>query len=132
MKDNLSDMITRISNGQKAKLLEISLFWPTPNYCINLLKVMQKEGFIRGFKKIVINDKKLILVLLKYTSLQTPLIRRIERVSKPGQRIFSRTQTLWKINNGQGIMIISTSKGFLTDTEARNLSLGGEVICYIE
>jgi ribosomal protein S8 len=55
---------------------------------------MQKEGFIRGFKKIVINDKKLILVLLKYTSLQTPLIRRIERVSKPGQRIFSRTQTL--------------------------------------
>jgi len=94
MKDNISDMITRISNGQKANLLEILLFWPTPKYCVNLLKLMQKEGFIRGFKKIIVKDKKSIVVLLKYSSFQTPLIKKIERVSKPGQRIFSKSQTL--------------------------------------
>ena len=93
---------------------------------------MQKEGFIRGFKKMLVKGKKSTLVLLKYSSSQTPLIKRIQRVSKPGQRIFSKSQTLWKINNGQGVMIISTSQGFVIDQEARALNLGGEVICYIE
>ena len=132
MKDNISDMLTRISNGQKANLLEISLFWPTPNYCINILKLLQKEGYIRGFKKIILNNKKYIFVLLKYTSSQIPLIKRIERISMPGQRIFSKSQTLWKVNNGKGILIISSSKGFITDNEARFLNLGGEIICSIQ
>lgn len=80
----------------------------------------------------LVKGKKSTLVLLKYSSSQTPLIKRIQRVSKPGQRIFSKSQTLWKINNGQGVMIISTSQGFVIDQEARALNLGGEVICYIE
>ncbi len=132
MKDNISDMLTRITNGQKANLLEITLFWPTPNYCINILKLLQEEGFIRGFKKIILNKKQSILVLLKYTSSQRPIVKRIDRLSVPGKRMFCKSKSLWKINNGKGILIVSTSQGFITDNTARFLNLGGEIICCVE
>jgi small subunit ribosomal protein S8 len=132
MKDNVSDMLTRIRNGQKANLNEILLFWPTPNFCIKLLTVFQQEGFIRGFKKIIINEKKYILVLLKYTELQNPVIRKIERISKPGKRTYISSNNLWKLNNGKGVLILSTPQGLMTDIRSRRVNLGGELICYIE
>jgi small subunit ribosomal protein S8 len=132
MKDYISDMLTRIRNGQKANLNEILLFWPTPNFCIKLLTIFQKEGFIRGFKKITINEKIYILVLLKYTELQNPIIRKIERISKPGKRVYISSKNLWKLNNGKGVLILSTPKGLVTDTQSRISNLGGELICYIE
>lgn len=132
MKDNISDMLTRIRNGQKAHLLEISLFWPTPKKCLDLLNVLEKQGFIRGFKKIILNDKTIIVVLLKYTDFQNPVIKRIERISTPGKRLFSKSKNFWKINNGKGTLIISTPKGLLTDNEARFYNIGGELICYVE
>jgi len=93
MKDNISDMLTRIRNGQKASLLEVLLFWPTPSICLKILTVLQREGFIRGFKKVFVGDKQYICVLLKYNTFQTPLITKIERISKPGKRIYC------KVNN---------------------------------
>ena len=69
MKDNISDMITRIRNGQKAKLFEIVLFWPTPKICLNILDLLKNEGFISGYKKVALNNKTYIYVLLKYTEL---------------------------------------------------------------
>ena len=132
MKDNISDMLTRIRNGQKAQLLEIPLFWPTPQNIIKILQIFQKEGYIRGYKKELVKDKICIFVLLKYTEYQQPVIKKIERISKPGKRFFCKSKNFWKLNNGNGTLIISSSIGLITDNYARKLNIGGEVLCYIE
>lgn len=132
MKDSLSDMLTRIRNGQQAKLMEIPLFWPTSRFCLRVLKSLQKEGYIRGIKKGISNEKSVIFVLLKYTENQHPIISKIIRISKPGKRIYSASKNFWKINNGKGIFFISTSYGLVTDREARRLNVGGEIVFYIE
>jgi len=132
MRDNLSDMITRIRNGQHSKLNEISLFWPTPKFCLKVLDLLKKQGYIRGYKYVIENNKALIKVLLKYTPLQVPVIKQIKRVSTPGKRIYVKSKSFWKINNGLGTYVISTSKGLYTDSENRVLNLGGEVLFYIE
>ena len=132
MRDNISDMITRIRNGQKAHLFEITLFWPTPQICIKILNILKAEGFIRGYKQITENGKTVVLVLLKYTEFNTPLIKKIERVSTPGKRIYVKSKSFWKLNTGKGVYIISTPIGIHTDTTNRFLNLGGEVLFYIE
>jgi small subunit ribosomal protein S8 len=132
MKDNISDMLTRIRNGQKAHLLEIPLFWPTPKVNLQILKILEQEGYIRGFKKEIFNEKLCIFVLLKYTEFQQPVIKKIERISKPGKRIFCKTKNFWKLNNGSGVLVISSPIGLITDSTARKLNLGGEILFYIE
>jgi small subunit ribosomal protein S8 len=132
MKDNISDMITRIRNGQKAKLFSISLFWPTPKICFRILELLQQEGYIRGHNKVIVNNKECGSVLLKYTEFQEPIIKKIERVSTPGKRIYIKSKSFWKLNNGKGIYIISTPSGLYTDSENRFLNLGGEVLLYVE
>ena len=132
MKDNISDMITRIRNGQKSKLFEVLLFWPTPKVCFKVLDLLKQEGYIRGYKKIEFNNKIHIKVLLKYTEFQEPLIKKIERVSSPGKRIYVKSKSFWKVNNGRGVFIISTPSGLQSDSSSRFLNLGGEVIFYIE
>jgi small subunit ribosomal protein S8 len=134
MRDNLSDMLTRIRNGQKAGLMEIPLFAPTPKICVNVLNILYKEGYIRGFhKKYNKNKKSLeITVLLKYDTEGTPVIKSIERVSKPGKRVYTSINPLWKMKLGLGIFILSTPKGILTDLDARILNIGGEVLCFVK
>ena len=92
MKDSLSDLLTRIRNGQKAGLFEISLFQPTPKYCFKILDLLQKEGFIRGIKKVILNDKECFFILLKYTNFANPTIKKIERISKPGKRVYGSSK----------------------------------------
>ena len=132
MKDNISDIITRIRNGQKSKLFEIRLFWPTPQICFKILDFLKKEGYIRGYKKVEFDNKIHVKVLLKYTEFQEPVIQKIERVSTPGKRIYVKSKSFWKINNGKGIFIISTSTGLHSDSDSRFLNLGGEILFYIE
>lgn len=132
MKDNISDMLTRIRNGQKANLLEIQLFWPTPKVCEQILILLQREGFIRGFQKSMVQDKKCYIVFLKYTVFQKPVIQKISRISTPGKRMFSKVKHFWKVHSGLGIFIISSSKGLITDNEARFSNIGGEILFYIE
>jgi small subunit ribosomal protein S8 len=93
MKDNISDMITRIRNGQSAKLNEVLLFWPTPKICIKILDLLKDEGYIRGYHKVISQNKICISVLLKYTEFQEPIIKKIERVSTPGKRIYVKSKS---------------------------------------
>ena len=129
MKDNLSDMLTRIRNGQRANLLEIPLYWPTPKVCIKVLNILEKEGVIRGFKKILVKNKEYIFILLKYNEFQNPIIKKIERISKPGKRVYAKSKLFWKINGGKGFFIISSPIGLITEKTARFSNIGGEVLC---
>jgi len=94
MRDNVSDMLVRIKNGQQAKLFEINLFNPVPKNCLQILNILYKEGYIRGFKKVFIYKKLYIKVLLKYDLNGNSVIKKIIRVSKPGRRIYTSIKSL--------------------------------------
>ena len=127
--DPIADMIARIKNGNMRGLKEIKM--PSSVFKLKILDVLKNEGFIIDYK---INDKEdyknKILINLKYNE-GNPVISDIERVSKPGRRIYSSVDSLPKINNGLGIAIISTPKGVMTDIDARKNKIGGEVICKV-
>ncbi len=129
LSDPIGDMIARIKNANLRSHKIIKL--PSSNFKIKIAEVLKKEGFIIDFKIENKESKNIdLLINLKY-NLGTPVINTIERISKPGRRIFSSAQSLPKINNGLGIAIISTSKGVMTDIEARKQKLGGEIICKV-
>src|SRR5579872_785570 len=125
MTDTISDMLTRIRNGLLAKKPEVVL--PYSNFKHNLAKVIQAEGWI---SKVEVKDgeqfKNLVLEL-KYDAQGQPAISEIKRVSKPGQRIYSNRMKIPKVLGGMGTTIISTSKGLMTDKQARESKIGGEI-----
>ena len=129
LSDPIGDMIARIKNAQLRNHKMIKL--PSSNFKVKIAEVLKKEGFIVDFKT---ESKKTnvldLLISLKYNS-GSPVISTIERISKPGRRIFSSAQSLPKINNGLGIAIISTPKGVMTDVDARKQKIGGEIICKV-
>ncbi len=129
MSDPLGDMLTRIRNGQRTN--KSSVVSPASNLRSNVLEVLKREGFIRGFEKYEvkpgINELK---IELKYHE-GTPVIREISRVSTPGRRVYSKIKDLGKVYNGLGISILSTPKGVLSDAEARAENVGGEVLCQV-
>ncbi len=130
MTDPLADMLTRIRNGQKTKLL----FVPVPHSVAkcNVLKVLQEEGYISGYIVKDIRDGiKEIEVKLKYSSNGNPVIRSITRVSKPGKRAYTAIDDLQGYYNGMGIYILSTSHGIMSDRTARLQNVGGEIICKV-
>jgi len=129
LSDPIGDMIARIKNSQLRNHKIIKL--PSSNFKVKIAEVLKKEGFIVDFT--VASDESNLSYLsinLKYNS-GSPVINTIERISKPGRRIFSSAESLPKINNGLGIAIISTSKGVMTDIDARKQKLGGEIICKV-
>ena len=129
LSDPIGDMIARIKNAQLRNHKFIKL--PSSNFKAKIAEVLKKEGFIIDYK--IENDessKHILLINLKYSS-GSPVINTIERISKPGRRIFSSAESLPKINNGLGIAIVSTPKGVMTDVEARKQRLGGEIICKV-
>ena len=129
LSDPIGDLIARIKNAQLRNHKLINL--PSSNFKVKIAEVLKKEGFIIDYK---VENKKSnaydLIINLKY-NLGSPVISTIERISKPGRRIFSSAQSLPKINNGLGIAIISTPKGLMTDIDARKQKLGGEVICKV-
>mgnify|MGYP001342371463 CR=1 FL=1 len=127
--DPIGDMISRIRNGQMRSLLKVEM--PASSFKGKILEVLKREGFILNYTLEKTDKKKTkFLIDLKYNS-GSPVINTIERISKPGRRIFSSAASLPKINNGLGIAIISTSKGVMSDVDARKLKLGGEIICKV-
>ncbi|HJN84353.1 MAG TPA: 30S ribosomal protein S8 [Candidatus Pelagibacter bacterium] len=129
LSDPIGDMIARIKNAQlrNHKILKL----PSSKFKAKIAEVLKKEGFIIDYKIETKESNTFDLSInLKYNS-GTPVINTIERVSKPGRRIFSSAQSLPKINNGLGIAIISTPKGVMTDIDARKQKLGGEIICKV-
>ena len=127
LSDPIGDMLARIKNAQVRNHSKVSL--PSSKFKAKIADVLKSEGYIIDYK---INEEKkpLIEINLKYNS-GNPVINTIERVSKPGRRIFSSASSLPKINNGLGIAIISTPKGVMTDVDARKKKLGGEIICKV-
>jgi len=129
MTDPLGDMLTRIRNGLQARKDEIVA--PASKQRERVLSVLEREGFITGFERRELDRNKAELkIRLKYSE-GDPVIRSIERVSKPGRRIYSGVSDLPRVANGLGISIVSTSKGVLSDAEAREQNVGGEVICTV-
>ena len=127
LSDPIGDMIARIKNSQLRNYKKIDM--PSSKFKTKIAEVLKNEGYIIDFK--VISDSKPKLeIILKYNS-GNPVISSIERISKPGRRIFSSAESLPKINNGLGIAIVSTPKGVMTDIDARKQKIGGEIICKV-
>ena len=126
--DPISDMLTRIRNASLARKAEVVL--PYSKFKFALANLLEKEGFLAGVKEAAA-DHKLLEVKLKYSEAGDSVISGIKRVSKPGQRIYLAADKLPRTNSGYGITVVSTSKGLLTDKEARKAHLGGEVVCQV-
>ena len=127
LSDPIGDMLARIKNAQLRNHNKVAL--PSSNFKAKIADILKAEGYIIDYK---INEEKkpIIEINLKYNS-GNPVINSIERVSKPGRRIFSSANSLPKINNGLGIAIVSTPQGVMTDVDARKKKLGGEIICKV-
>jgi small subunit ribosomal protein S8 len=128
LSDPIGDMIARIKNAQLRNHKVVEL--PSSNFKVSISEILKSEGYIIDYK--IKDDKKkpTLSINLKYHA-SGPVISTIERVSKPGRRIFSSAESLPKINNGLGIAIISTPKGVMTDLDARKQKVGGEIICKV-
>lgn len=130
MQDPIADMLTRIRNGHMANKTEVNI--PASNTKKNIAEVLKQEGYISDYNIVEVdNGKKDLVVNLKYYQ-GKPVISKIERVSRPGLRNYKSAGDLPKVLNGLGIAIISTSKGVMSDREARKIGQGGEVICFVE
>ena len=124
MSDTLADMITRIRNGQKANKVSVKAIFSNLN--VNVCNVLKKEGYIENFE--IMGDKKKDLsITLKYFK-GSPLINKIEKITKQGCRVYSQVNDIPKTIGGLGTTILSTSKGVMTDADARNQKIGGEVL----
>ena len=128
LSDPIGDMIARIKNAQLRNHKKVQL--PSSKFKVKIAEVLKSEGYIIDYKVSQESNKPYLEISLKYNS-GNPVISSIQRVSKPGRRIFSRAESLPKINNGLGIAIISTPKGVMTDIDARKEKVGGEIICKV-
>jgi small subunit ribosomal protein S8 len=129
MTDTLGDMLTRIRNAGKAGFDKVDI--PASRMKISLARIFKDEGFIKNYKVIKDNKQGILRVYLRYDDQNKPLIQRIERVSKPGRRVYAGCEELPKVQGGLGVAVISTSRGVMTDRQARKLRMGGEVLCQI-
>ena len=126
--DPIGDMLARIKNSQLRNHKKVEM--PSSNFKMKIADVLKNEGYINGFNVDKNDNKQILIIDLKYNS-GSPVISVIERISKPGRRVFSSAESLPKINNGLGIAIISTPKGVMTDIDARKQKVGGEIICKV-
>jgi len=129
MTDPLGDLLTRIRNAQMRKKSKVST--PTSRLRAGVLDVLKTEGYIRGYTSVEHSDgRSEFEIELKYFD-GAPVIREIERVSKPGRRVYVSVKTLPRVNNGLGISILSTPKGVMADHDARDANVGGEILCTV-
>jgi len=127
--DPIGDMITRIRNAQLRLLNNVKI--PSSKFRAQILDILKKEGYISGYK--ILSDdknKRSLSVDLKYND-GLPVIKEIKRISKPGRRVYAKATSIPKIQNGLGLAIVSTSKGIMSDNEARTQNIGGEIICRV-
>ena len=128
LNDPIGDMLARIKNSQIRNHKKVEL--PSSKFKVKIAEVLKNEGYIIEYKVSEDPKKPLLEIELKY-NYGSPVISSIQRVSKPGRRIFSSAESLPKINNGLGIAIVSTPKGVMTDIDARKQKIGGEIICKV-
>jgi len=127
--DPIGDMITRIRNGQMRSLSSVEI--PASKFRAEILNILKNEGYILNYElRQDKNKKNNIFVDLKYNQ-GNPVIKEITRISKPGRRVYTKADSIPKIQNGLGIAIMSTSKGVMTDSDARKQNIGGEILCRV-
>ena len=129
MTDPVADMLTRIRNAAMAKLPVVEV--PCSNVKKEIADILWQEGFIDGHKFIEDGKQGILRVMLKYGSNGGNVVDELMRISKPGRRVYVKKDKIPKVRNGIGIAIISTSKGIMTDKQARLAGVGGEVMCYV-
>ena len=127
--DTIADMLTRIRNANQMRYEEVSV--PASKIKVEIAKILKDEGFIKNYKVVKEGAQGTILLTLKYTDKKERVITGLKRISKPGLRVYAKNDEIPKVLNGLGIAIISTSKGIMTDKQARKENVGGEVLAYI-
>jgi small subunit ribosomal protein S8 len=128
--DTIADMLTRIRNANMIKHQIVQI--PVTKMSIAIATILKEEGFIDNFSNYNVENKEYLLLSLKYTGKsRKPVISKIKRISKPGLRVYSKSNNLPKVLDHLGIAIMSTSKGVITNLKAKELGIGGEVLCYI-
>ncbi len=129
MTDPIADMLTRIRNAGGAHFDKVDI--PASRMKISLARIFKEEGFIKNYKVIKDNRQGILRIYLKYSDQQQPLIQGLRRVSKPGRRVYAGHEELPRVRGGLGVAVISTSKGVVTDRQARKTQVGGEILCEI-
>jgi small subunit ribosomal protein S8 len=129
MTDPIADLIVRIKNSIMVSYDKVEV--PSSKMKINIVKILKFEGYIRNYKIIKDSKQDVIVIYLKYNEDKSSVIKDLKRVSKPSCRIYSKCKKIPRVLNGLGINIVSTSKGVLTDREARKMGTGGEIICSV-
>lgn len=129
MSDPLADMLTRIKNGIAAKHEAIEI--PSSNIKKDIAKILKEEGYITGYSVIEDNKQNILNIALKYDEDNNKVITGLKRISKPSCRVYVRADNIPKVLYGLGIAVLSTSKGVITDMQARKLGVGGELICKV-
>jgi small subunit ribosomal protein S8 len=128
MNDPVGDLLTRIRNAQMRNKSKVSS--PNSKLRESLLEVLKNEGYIRGYAVVEKDGRSELEIELKYFDGE-PVIREIERVSKPGRRVYTSVKNMPRINNGLGVTIVSTPKGVMADHDARDANVGGEILCTV-
>jgi small subunit ribosomal protein S8 len=128
MSDPIADMLTRIRNAQRIEKADVVM--PSSKLKVSIAQVLADEGYIDGFKVEANDGKPELRIGLKYYA-GRPVIERLERVSRPGLRIYKSRDAIPQVMNGLGVAIVSTSRGVMTDRRARTQGVGGEVLCYV-
>ncbi len=126
--DPIADFLTRVRNASKAKKLRVDI--PASNMKKGLAEILKNQNFIKDYSIVEDNKQNLIRIELKYTN-GAPAISGLKKISKPGLRVYRNSKKIPRVYNGLGIAVMSTSKGLMTDKDAKLQSLGGEVVCYI-
>lgn len=129
MTDPIADLIVRIKNAIMVSYDKVEV--PSSKIKINIVKILKFEGYIRNYKIIKGSTQDIIVIYLKYNEDKSSVIKDLKRISKPSCRVYSRYKKIPRVLNGLGINIVSTSKGVLTDREARKMGIGGEIICSV-
>jgi small subunit ribosomal protein S8 len=129
MTDPIADMLTRIRNANVARHEKIDI--PASKIKKAIIELLEAEGFIKGYEEISDNAQGTLRVYLKYSDEKERVITGLKRISKPGLRVYAKRDEIPKVLGGLGIAIISTSQGIMTDKQARQAGLGGEVLCYV-
>ena len=127
--DPIADMLTIIRNGRKAGFVKVDI--PGSKVKLEMVRVLKEQGYIKDFKFLEQEVQGVLRVYLKYVSDEQPTIFGIDRVSKPSCRVYSKSKQIKPVLNGLGISIVSTSKGLMTDKQAREANLGGEILCNV-
>ena len=130
MTDPIADMLTRIRNANKARFKSVKVYMSQMN--VNIAKVLKKAGYINSYDNVK-DDKgqQMLKIILKYPDTKRTVITDIKRISKPGRRVYVASDSIPKVLNGYGIADLSTSRGVITDEEARELNVGGEILCNV-